>query len=61
VALSADGRTFAPCAKPLLLSLDASLRFLDAAAFVRCILMPSLELTSGRLPVPPFWSPFPPL
>jgi hypothetical protein len=60
VAHSAGKRTFASCAKRLL-KLDASSRLLDAAAFNRCILTLSLELASGRLPVPPFWSPFPPL
>jgi hypothetical protein len=60
VAHSAGKGTFASCAKRYLLQLDASSRLLDAAAFNRIFTL-SLELASGRLPVPPFWSPFPPL
>jgi hypothetical protein len=61
MAHSAGKRKFASCAKLYLLQLDASLRLLDAAVFNRCIFTLSLELASGRLSVPPFWLPFPPL
>jgi hypothetical protein len=54
VAHSVGKRTFASCAKRYLLQLDASSRLLDAAVFNRRIFMLSLELASGRLPVPPF-------
>jgi hypothetical protein len=57
-AHSAGKRSFASYAKRHL-QLDASSHLLDAAAFNRCILSPSLELASRRLPVLPFWSPFP--
>jgi hypothetical protein len=60
-AHSAGKRLFASYAKRHLLQLDASSRLMDAAAFDRCILTLSLKLASGRLPVPPFWSQFPPL
>jgi hypothetical protein len=60
-ALSAGKRLFASYAKRHLLQLDAFSRLLDAAAFYRCILTLSFALASRRLPVPPFWSPFPPL
>jgi hypothetical protein len=60
-AHSAGKRSFASYAKRHLLQLDLSSRLLDAAAFNRCIFSLSLELASGRLPVPPFWAPFPPL
>jgi hypothetical protein len=61
VAHSAGKRMFASCAKRYLLQLDASSRLLDAAVFNRCIFTLSLELASRQLPVPLFWSPFPPL
>jgi hypothetical protein len=61
MAHSAGKKTFASCAKCYLLQLDASLRLLDAAALNRYMFTLSLELASWQLPVPPFWSPFPPL
>jgi hypothetical protein len=61
VAHSAGKRTLCVLRKTLSLQLDASSRLLDAAAFNRCIFTLSLQLASGRLPVPPFWSPFLPL
>jgi hypothetical protein len=58
VAHSAGKRMFASCAKRYLLQLDASSRLLDVAALNHCIFTLSIELASGRLPVPPFWLPF---